>query len=89
MENNSMFGKRLIFRGLGYSSNALRMEYAGSCFWRFVQLAAMAGVIYYLIFHFIMPWLSDQADSLTRQMVDERVVFHPESRMAAAIERRR
>lgn len=44
-------------------------------FWRFLQLAVLAGILYYLIFHFVMPWLSDRVESLTRQMVDERVVF--------------
>jgi hypothetical protein len=44
-------------------------------FWRFLQLAIMAGIIYYLLFHFVMPWLTDRVTDLTRQMVDERVVF--------------
>ena len=42
---------------------------------RFAVLAVMAGVLYWLIFHFAMPWLDDRVASLTRETVDERVFF--------------
>ncbi len=50
-------------------------QHGAQYFWRFLQLALMAGVIYYLLFHYFMPWLSNQVTDLTRQIVDERVVF--------------
>ena len=63
-----------IHRDAASGSHAF-FQQGAEFFWRFLQLAAMAGVIYYLLFQYIMPWLSDQFTDLTRQIVDERVVF--------------
>lgn len=42
---------------------------------RFLLLAAMAGVIYFLLFHFVMDWLTKAVDELTRETIDERIHF--------------
>lgn len=42
---------------------------------RFALLAVMAGVLYWLIFHFVAPWAGDRVASLTHETIDERVAF--------------
>lgn len=42
---------------------------------RFVILAILAGILYYLIFHFVMGWLDSGVESLTRNVIDERIAF--------------
>lgn len=50
-------------------------QQAARFFPRFVILAAISGVLYYLLFHFVFDWLTEAVDSLTRETVDERVHF--------------
>ena len=42
---------------------------------RFLLLGAMAGVIYFLLFYFVMDWLTKAVDELTRETIDERIHF--------------
>jgi hypothetical protein len=42
---------------------------------RFLLLGAMAGVIYFLLFHFVFDWLTKVVDELTRETIDERIHF--------------
>jgi len=42
---------------------------------RFLILAILAGILYYVIFHFVFRWLSSGVDALTRNVVDERIAF--------------
>ena len=42
---------------------------------RFVVLAIMAAVAYWLIFRFVMPWTGSIVSSLTHETIDERVAF--------------
>lgn len=48
---------------------------AGTYFFRFVLLTAIAGVIYYLLFNFVLDWFSSLVSSATRETIDERTVF--------------
>ncbi|MFQ5603714.1 MAG: hypothetical protein ACE5HS_10640 [bacterium] len=50
-------------------------EKAAFFFPRFLGLAALAGVLYYLLFHFVLNWLNESVDELTRETIDERVHF--------------
>lgn len=40
---------------------------------RFLLIGAMAGVVYFLLFHFVLDWLTDAVDKLTRETIDERI----------------
>jgi hypothetical protein len=42
---------------------------------RFILLGAMAAVIYFLIFNFVVDWLTKAVDELTRETIDERIHF--------------
>ncbi len=42
---------------------------------RFFVLFIMAGVLYFLLFNFVLGWLSGLVDSLTRNTLDERIHF--------------
>jgi hypothetical protein len=42
---------------------------------RFLLLGIMAGVIYFLLFYFVMEWLSKAVDELIRETIDERIHF--------------
>ena len=45
-------------------------------FWRFLRLAAIAGLVYWWLFAYVHPWLFDtQFDNLTRGMSVERDAF--------------
>ncbi|MFC1729039.1 hypothetical protein ACFL6I_01770 [candidate division KSB1 bacterium] len=48
---------------------------AAHFFPRFVILAVTAGILYYLIFQFILEWLTDFVDERTRETIDERIHF--------------
>ena len=49
---------------------------SGVYFWRFLRLAAIAGLVYWWLFAYVHPWLFDtQFDSLTRGMSVERDAF--------------
>ncbi|MFQ5709945.1 MAG: hypothetical protein ACE5HO_21015 [bacterium] len=50
-------------------------QHAARFFPRFLVLAALAGVVYFLFFNFVQRWLSDAVNSLTRETIDERVHF--------------
>lgn len=48
---------------------------AAKLFPRFFVLMLMAGVVYYLLYHFLLEWLSDSIKALTRDTIDERIDF--------------
>jgi hypothetical protein len=49
---------------------------AGVFFWRFLRLAAIAGVIYWFLFTYVHPWLFDDLETwLTRDLDNERTAF--------------
>ena len=49
---------------------------SGVYFWRFLRLAAIAGLVYWWLFAYVHPWLFDtQFDNLTRGMDVERDAF--------------
>lgn len=50
-------------------------QHAAEFFPRFLILAVMAGVAYFLLFYFVMQWLTKAVDELTRETIDERVHF--------------
>jgi len=50
-------------------------QQAARFFPRFIVLAALAGILYYLLFHFVFGWLSGAVNALTRETIDERVHF--------------
>lgn len=51
------------------------LKHAAQFFSRFLALAVMAGILYYLIFRFVFGGLSKFVDELTRETIDERVHF--------------
>lgn len=70
------------FLSAGFISVYKRPEEHGSLlqqsahfFPRFAVLAIMAGVVYWLIFRFIMPWTGNIVSSLTHETIDERIAF--------------
>jgi len=50
-------------------------QQAARFFPRFVILAIIAGVLYFLLFYFVMSLLSDAVNALTRETIDERIHF--------------
>lgn len=40
---------------------------------RFLLLGALAGVAYFLLFYFVLDWLNNAVEELTRETIDERV----------------
>ena len=48
---------------------------AAAAFPRFIFLAILAGILYFLLFYFVQGWLSKAVDELTRETIDERVHF--------------
>jgi len=50
-------------------------QQAARFFPRFVILAILAGVLYFLLFYFLMNWLSNAVNALTRETIDERIHF--------------
>jgi len=48
---------------------------AAGAFPKFLFLAVVAGVLYFLLFYFVFGWLSKAVDELTRETIDERVHF--------------
>lgn len=61
-----------------YAQGAGPVSFAGEAarfFVRFLLLAAMAGVLYWLIFATLLPWLGDRVEALNRETIDERVHF--------------
>jgi hypothetical protein len=49
---------------------------SGACFWRLLRLAAVAGLVYGLLFAYVHPWLLDDAYTrLTRDAGTERTAF--------------
>ncbi len=49
---------------------------AGARYWgRFVRLMALAGILYWLIYAYLAPWLDDWFESLTMDSIDERWAF--------------
>ena len=48
---------------------------AAEFFPRFIVLWLMATILYFILFGFVMSWLSDIVSSLTRETLDERVHF--------------
>ncbi|MFQ5677716.1 MAG: hypothetical protein ACE5G1_17640, partial [bacterium] len=48
---------------------------AAEFFPRFLILAVLAGVAYFLLFYFVMQWLGKAVEELTRETIDERVHF--------------
>ena len=49
---------------------------AGAFFWRFLRLAAMAGVVYWFLFSYVHVWLFDQMfRQFTRDLAVERPAF--------------
>jgi len=51
------------------------LQQSARFFPRFAVLALMAGVAYWFIFRFIMPWTGNIVSSLTHETIDERVAF--------------
>ena len=51
------------------------VERAAAFFPRFLLLAALAGVAYFLLFYFVLNWLNNAVEELTRETIDERVHF--------------
>lgn len=48
---------------------------AAAYFWRFLRLAILVGIGYWLVFSRILPALGDAVEYLTREAVSERIVF--------------
>jgi hypothetical protein len=48
---------------------------AARYFPRFLVLALLAGVAYFVLFNFILRWLSHGVEVLTRDVIDERIAF--------------
>jgi len=44
-------------------------------FWRIFVVTFLAGVVYWLLFSYLLPWLNGLVSSATRETVDERVHF--------------
>jgi hypothetical protein len=59
----------------GQSGEKSFFQQSAHFFPRFVGLAVIAAILYYLIFSFVLDWLSDAVTSLTRNTIDERVAF--------------
>jgi len=62
----------------GYNDHEERhffFQQAALFFPRFVILAILAGVFYFILFFFVMNWLSLAVDALTRETIDERIHF--------------
>ncbi|MFQ5649809.1 MAG: hypothetical protein ACE5IY_07695 [bacterium] len=51
------------------------LHQAAHFFPRFLILGLMAGVLYFLLFKFVLGWLTKAVDELTRETIDERVHF--------------
>lgn len=53
-------------------------EFASKCaeyFWRYFRLAIFLGLGYWILFGWLLPTMNDLVDSITRETIDERVVF--------------
>ncbi|MFQ5637154.1 MAG: hypothetical protein ACE5IR_04080 [bacterium] len=50
-------------------------QQAARFFPRFMILSLLAGVLYFLLFGYVMDWVSKMVDELTRETIDERVHF--------------
>ena len=51
------------------------MRGAGIYFFRFLRLSAIAGVFYWLIYFYLLPFLEDLVREYTREVLDERIAF--------------
>ncbi|MFQ5640108.1 MAG: hypothetical protein ACE5IR_19180 [bacterium] len=50
-------------------------QQAARFFPRFLVLGVTAGILYFLLFKFVLGWLTKAVDELTRETIDERVHF--------------
>ena len=57
------------------ADNPSFFQRAARFFPRFLILATMAGILYFLVFKFVLHWLSKAVDELTRETIDERIHF--------------
>ena len=51
------------------------MRGSGLYFFRFLRLATMAGLFYWLLYSYLLPFLGDLVQAHIREVIDERVAF--------------
>jgi phage-related holin len=51
------------------------MKGAGIYFFRFLKLAVIAGLFYWLIYFYLIDFLGDLVQEYTREVIDERIAF--------------
>lgn len=64
-----------LFDGGGPPSFERFMSASASYFGRFLRLAILLGILYWILYHYVLSGLSTLVGDLTRNTVDERVVF--------------